>query len=174
MSLDGRGVREIPSAPSAGALAVSRAPPPEFSARPLAALSWVVMERQHVLFGGPGPEDAPRVERGTDGRRHRPRAGELGVALTSTQLELVDWALGAMEGDERLAGRRLPVRVGRVLHLPRDVEVVGVLMDQLDERLVAATAAHPEESLERERRLGWRRPADRLAQAVHEWWLAGE
>jgi hypothetical protein len=132
------------------------------------------LDRQLPLFGEPR-RDAPVRRAGGRPRfrRHQPKAGEVGVPLTEVQRDLVDWALDALAADEALLGHAIPVRVDEVLHLPRDLEVVGALMDTLDERLESSAAWLPGEAGEEGRRT-WKRSADNLAQKVHEWWLERE
>jgi len=88
------------------------------------------VEQQLGLFeGSRGPSPVskgprPRV------RRHRPRAGELGVALASPQADIVDRVLEDLAGEDAMRGHALPVRVEDVLYLPRDLDVVGALIDR--------------------------------------------
>ena len=110
------------------------------------------MDHQLDLFGDEAPRSAPRA---ADRRRYRPAPGELGIPLTAVQVEIVDRVLADLAALESANARLLPVRVGEVLHLPRDMEIVADLMDLLDRPL-----ADP----------SWRRPSDRLAQNLHEWW----
>ena len=111
------------------------------------------MDQQFNLFDEE-PARPARPPRGPD-RTHKPGPGELGIPLTSVQTEIVDRALGIFIEMESADRHALPVRVGQVLHLPREMEVVADLMDILD-------GPTPDAS--------WRRPSDRLAQCLHEWW----
>ncbi len=113
------------------------------------------MERQFDLFGD--RDERPVSDRRDEGevRRHEPAAGEHGIPLTDPQPEIVDWLLERMAAAEDRGDRAIPVRVGNVLFVPRKLESVADIMDLLDEHLPQPT---------------WSRPAERLAQDLHEWW----